>query len=149
MCSDGQAAPEAGLVSPLFRGIHLQHEWTTSVDEILSYDTDSLLSNIAEAADEMGAQLVKAMTEHISATCEQTGNVVDASGRSFYDAIIDVAEQMELAFDEDGQLKQLVLAHPNTVPTTPPTPEQEARLKAVIDRKREERNAARSRRELP
>jgi hypothetical protein len=86
---DGQPVPEAGLRSPLYRGIHLQHEWTTSVDEILAYDTDSLLGNIAQAADEMGGQLVRAMAEHISAICDQTGNVIDASGSNFYDAIIE------------------------------------------------------------
>jgi hypothetical protein len=149
MQPDGQPAPEAGLRSPLYRGIRLQHEWTTSVDEILSYDTDSLLGNIAQAADEMGGQLVRAMAEHISAICDQTGNVVDASGRNFYDAIIEVTETMELAFDDEGRIQQQILLHPDSLPKEPPTPDQEARLKAVIDRKREEWNAARSRRELP
>lgn len=149
MQPDGLPAPDVGLSSPLYRGIRLQYEWTTSVDEILSYDTDSLLSSIAEAADEMGGQLVRAMVEHISSICEQTGNVVDAGGRSFYDAIIDVCENMELAFDEEGNLRQQVLLHPDNQPKEPPTAEQEARLKAVIDRKREEWNAARRRRELP
>ncbi|MEC4841065.1 hypothetical protein R2360_16595 [Mycobacteroides chelonae] len=149
MQPDDQVASEAGLGSPLYRGIHLQHEWTTSVDEILSYDTDSLLSNIAQTADGMGGQLVRAMAEHISAICERTGNVVDAGGSNFYEAIIEVSEKMELAFDDEGKLKQQILLHPDNLPEEPPTAEQEARLKAVIDRKREEWSAARSRRELP
>ncbi|WP_029106677.1 hypothetical protein [Mycobacterium sp. URHD0025] len=149
MQPDSKPAPEAGLRSPLYRDIHLQHEWTTSVDEILSYDTDSLLSSIAQAADDMGGQLVRAMAEHISAICDRTGNVVDASGSNFYDAIIEVSENMDLAFDDEGKLRQQILLHPDNLPKEPPTAEQEARLKAVIDRKREEWNAARSRRELP
>jgi len=141
--------PENHLQSPLYRSIHLHHEWTTSVDEILSFDTDSLLTNLHEAADQMGGQLVKAMVEHIGEICEQSGNVIDAQGRGFYEAIIDATEQMELTFDEKGQINQQILMHPDTVPTEPPTADQEARLKAIIDRKREEWNAARGRRELP
>jgi hypothetical protein len=135
--------------SPLYRGIVLQHEWTTSADEVLSFDTDSLLANIAIAADVMGGQLVSAAAEHIGEICEQTGNVIDATGRDFYDVIIEAAEQMQLSFDDDGVLQHSILLHPDDAPRTPATPEQEEKLKAIVDRKREEWNAARGRRELP
>lgn len=137
------------MQSPLYRGIHLQHQWTTSADEVLSFDTDSLLTNIANAADVMGGQLVSAAAEHIGEICKQTGNVIDAAGRDFYDVLIEAAEQMQLAFDEDGVLQNSILSHPDDAPKTPPTPEQEERLNAIVDRKREEWNAARGRRELP
>jgi len=147
-----ESSSDSDLASPLYRGIHLQHEWTTSVDEVLSFDVDSLLSNIGAAADEMGGQLVKAMVEHISAICESTGNTVAADGRDFYEVIIETTENMELAFDEDGNLAQQILVHPDMyekLAQNPPTAEQEARIKAIIDRKRDEWNAARRRRELP
>jgi hypothetical protein len=137
------------MQSPLYRGFVLQHEWTTSVDEVLSFDTDSLLTNIATAADEMGGQLVSAAAKHIGEICEQTGNVIDATGRDFYDVLIEAAEQMQLAFDDDGVLQHSILSHPDDAPKTPPTAEQEERLAAIVDRKREEWNAARGRRELP
>lgn len=137
------------MQSPLYRSIVLQHEWTTNVDEVLSFDTDSLLTNIAAAADEMGGQLVSAAAKHIGEICEQTGSVIDATGRDFYDVIIEAAEQMELAFDDDGALKNSILMHPDDAPHTPPTPEQEAKFATIISRKRDEWNAARRRRELP
>lgn len=149
MQPDSQPPPESNFQSPLYRSIHLQHEWTMSVDEILSFDIDSLITKIALAADEMGGQLVRAMVEHISAICDETGNVIDVGGKNFYDAMIEVCENMEIAFDDDGKPRQQVLLHPDNAPKEPPTADQEARLKAVIDRKREEWNASRNRRDLP
>lgn len=138
--------------SHLYRGIRLQSEWTTSTTEILNFDVEGLLTNINTMADEMGSQLVKAMTEHISEICESTGNVVNAEGRDLYETLIETAENMELTFDADGELQTKLLVSEtlfNQIAVTPPTADQEARLKAVINRKREEWNAARHRRELP
>ena len=149
---DEDPSPGSDLSSPLYRGIHLQATWTTSTDEVLNFDVDNLLTNINRMADEMGGQLVKAMIEHISEICESTGNTIDASGRDFYETIIATAETMQLAFDANGKLLTKILASEGQhleLANKLPTADQEARLKVVIDSKREEWNAARRRRELP
>lgn len=152
--SEPQAAssPDSDRSSLLYRGIRLQSEWVTSIDEVLNFDVDNFLSNVNGMADEMGGQLEKAIFEHISTICKSTGNQVDANGRDFYDTVIATAESMELSFDADGNLLTKIWTDEeqfNGLTDKPPTAEQVARLNAVIERKREDWDAARRRRQLP
>ncbi|TGD84354.1 hypothetical protein BayCH28_25970 [Mycolicibacterium sp. CH28] len=135
-----------------FRTIRLTHEWTIDVKEVLNFDVDSFLEDVNNLADEFGGQLVSAMVEHISEVCESRSQTINAEGRDFFEVLIEVAETMELTFDEDGRLQTQLLLHPDTyarISERQPTAEQEMRLRSVIDRKREEWNATRRRCQLP
>lgn len=140
------------LASPLFRSVHITHEWVMSVGEVIEFDVEALLQRIYEAADELGGQLILAMFQHISDICEENGQVVSAADGNFFDAFIDAIEKIDIGFDANGNPTTQIAMNPETlakVSKTPPTPEQEERIRIVIEHKREAWLAARRRRELP
>ncbi|WP_131806099.1 hypothetical protein [Mycobacterium alsense] len=148
----GETSTAAGQGTPLSRVGRVQHDTVWSPEEVLAFDVDSYLCRIYEAADSIGGQMVRAMFDHISAVCDENGQTVNVEGRNFFDALIETTEKLEMDFDEEGKPTTMIVVNPETLKKLQadgPTPEQEKRLQAVLDRKREEWSASRSRRELP
>lgn len=137
----------------LYRSFHIQHEWKISPDEILNFDISAYLNQLYDAANNIGGQLIARMFEHISAICTERDQVVNIDERNFYDVLIESTERMELEFDQEGNLTTALAMHPDTyaklAAQPPPTPEQEERMRAVVNQKREEWRASRRRRTLP
>lgn len=140
------------LASPLFRSMHITHEWSMSVMEVTEFDVGALLQRVYEAADQVGGQLVFAIFQHISDICEQNGQVVSIEKEDFFDGFIDSIEKLDIDFDVNGNPTTQIAMNPAThaaVSKISPTPEQEERLRIAIERKREAWFAARRRQELP
>ena len=138
--------------SSLYRPMAVQHVWTVSIEDVADFNVDQFLTDLHGLADSMGGQMVRGMLDHISAVSEEYGNTVDATGRDFVDAFAESLETMDLSFDKDGRPKLTIIMHPGTVEKlreNPPTPEQEARIDAILSRRREEWLASRRRRDLP
>lgn len=148
--AEGAALPAEA--SSLYRPMAVRHEWTVSIEDVAAFNVDQFLTDLHALADSMGGQLVSGMLEHISTVSEDYGNVVDATGRDFADAFADSLETMDLSFDGEGRPNLTIVLHPNQAERlreNPPTPEQQARIDAILDRRREEWLASRRRRDLP
>jgi len=149
---DDETTTVPGPETSLYRGVVIQHEWTWSAEEVIAFDVDAYLCQLYETADSVGGQMVTAMLKHISDVADEYGQIVSAEGRNFYDLLIDVAEKMDIDFDEDGKPTTMIVVNPETyekLSADRPTPEQEVKMQAVFDRKREEWHASRRRRDLP
>lgn len=88
----------------------------------------------------------------MSDVSEEYGNVIEGGGRDFFDVFADALETIDLAFDEQGHPNLTIVMHPDQMDKLrdkEPTPEQEARLNAILERRREEWRASRRRRDLP
>ncbi len=96
--------------------------------------------------------MIRGMLEHISAVTDEYGNTIDASGRDFFDVFAETLETVEMTFDQEGRPNLTIVMHPDTMERLrgkQPTPEQEARINAIMDRRKEEWHASRRRRDLP
>lgn len=155
--TEGPLPPEDGAplpsqASPLYRPMKTSHEWTVSLEDVVEFNTGQFLTDLHAVADETGGQLVKGLIDHVTDVTEQTGNVIDGAGRDFFDAFAEALETMDLSFDEQGRPNLTILMHPNQMEKLQdkhPTVEQEARINAILERRREEWRAARRRRDLP
>ncbi|CAL8900627.1 hypothetical protein [Kocuria varians] len=139
-------------VSSLYRPMVVQHVWTVSIEDVTEFNVDQFLTDLHGLADSMGGQMVRGMLDHISAVSEEYGNTVDATGQDFVDAFAESLETMDLSFDKDGRPNLTIVMHPGTLEKlreNPPTSEQEARIDAILSRRREEWLASRRRRDLP
>lgn len=144
-------AADATRRSPSVRTIGVRHNWTISVEEVLAFDLDTLLANLYELADSYGDQLTRGLIKFMTDTTDATGQVVEASELGLIEGMIRAMEMMEFSFDQSGNHNVTMLVHPDmarSLSETTPTPEQQARIDAIIDRKRTEWNARR-RRDLP
>lgn len=153
LATSAEHAPEtADLASPLYRSIEVSHEMVASVQDTLDGDVGPFLAMVFELADSMGSQQVAGMVAHISEVCEASGQTIDAAGRDFFDALTEMYETIDMSFGEDGKPNLSVMAHPEILEKMrgkKPTPEQEAKIQEVIDRRRTEWHASRSRLDLP
>lgn len=120
-------------------------------DSVLNGDFDEILAAMDKVAVEMVQQISTGILTHISEVCESTGNVI--KGELSYDLIADAIEGMDFSFDEEGNHNISVVVNPDGLRKLralgEPTAEQQARLDAIIARKRDEWNARRGNRSLP
>ncbi|GGN07647.1 hypothetical protein GCM10009721_39160 [Terrabacter tumescens] len=140
--------PEA---SRLYRPMKTSHVWTVSVEDVVEFKLDQFLADTYAVAEGTGAQMVKGFFELISQVSEDHGNVIQATDRDFFDVYADAMEKIELEFDAEGNPTTTIFMHPDLLEKLKdkkPTPEQEARLNAILERRREEWRAARRRRDL-
>ena len=155
--AEGPAPLPAGTPLPseassLYRPMALQHEWTVSIGDVAAFNLEQFLADLHALADDMGGQMVRGMLEHISAVTEEYGNTIDAAGRDFFDVYADTLETIDTTFDEEGHPNLTIVMHPDQLVKLrdkQPTPEQEARINAILYRRREEWLASRRRRDLP
>lgn len=147
-----EGEPLPAEASPLYRPTVTKHEWTIRVEDVVNFNVEQLLADLNDMAQNVGSQMVKQFIEHVSEVSEDVGNVVSAEGRDFFDVYAESLETIEMSFDENGDHNLTLLVNPGTyddLKDKTPTPEQEARINSIINRKREEWRAARRRRELP
>jgi hypothetical protein len=120
-------------------------------DDVIKGNFDGVLAAMDAIAIEMAGQITKAIMTHISEVCDRIGNVV--TGELSYDVIAHVIENMDFSFDEEGNHNISVVVSSEGLEKLralgPPTAEQQARIDAIIARKRDEWNARRGGRSLP
>lgn len=146
------AAGSEHLASPLYRGIEVQHLVTSSVQDAVEGDVEAFLTMIFELADEFGSQMMRGMFDHISEICDASGQTINAQGRDYFDVMLETLETIDMSFDEDGKPNLTLVVHPETakkIQAKQPTPEQQERLRLVLERRKEEWDASRRRRDLP
>lgn len=154
---EGPPPPVEGAVPPpeaptLHRPMAIRHEWTVSIEDVAAFNLEQFLADLHDLADSMGSQMVRGILEHISAVTDEYGNTIDASGRDFFDVFAEALETIEMTFDEHGRPNLAIVLNPDTAEKLRdkrPTPEQEGRINATLQRRKEEWLASRRRRDLP
>lgn len=146
-------SPEtAELASPLYRGIEASHVVTAHVHDTLTGDVDQFLAMVFDLANAFGSQMVQGMLAHISEVCNASGQTIDAGGRDIFDVMIEILETIDMSFDENGEPNLMMVAAPDVVEKLQgkePTPEQEARIEQILERRKEQWDASRRRHDLP
>lgn len=127
-------------------------EW----EDIAHSRVEALIATIDEAAGVQHEALTKGVFRHLDTLTAATGNQVDATGKSIFEALYEMFDKVELSFEEDGSISKgfVMVAHPDTAEKMARaeaefTPEQRKQLDDLIDRKRQEFFARRCRRQLP
>lgn len=134
--------------------VQIRTKVTQTPQDIIEGQLDNLLASLDQAADEYAKQFGKQFYEYLSRITEATGNVVDAKDRPIFDSAYEMFEKVDLQFDEEGRIQQELHIHPADAEKWAKgwaeiTPEQHAKLDALIERKRREFNARRRNRRLP
>jgi hypothetical protein len=110
-----------------------------STDAFLQTDTKQLTDSLFTLIESLHKEQKKHMIEVLSQTTEAVGNVVDAKGRNFWDAYVEMIETTQMTFDKEGNHNYQIVMHPETAKklrATPPTPEQSKRIQEAIEAKR-------------
>lgn len=114
-------------------------------------DVDEFVAFVYGMWERFASQAKKALFETLSLTTEAVGNSMDAQGKNFWDARIEMLEGLEMRFDEDGNHNTQFVLHPDTarkLMENPPTPEQQKRWEDALKAKREEYYAKKRTRRL-
>ncbi len=121
-----------------------------SRNDVIAGSIEPLLLVIDAASKDLAEELAKRLLASLSTITEATGNVVSAKGKSVYDAMIEMMENIELSLDDDGELSlPSALMSPKMMENLPaPTPEQEARMEELKKERLEELLARRRSRRL-
>lgn len=121
-------------------------------DDMVAGNFDVLILGLDAASDELGEGLIAMFVKTISAVTESTGNVVDAGGEKFsFELLVETLEKIEWSLNDDDEVVMpSIVMHPDQRKNLPSeaTPEQQAILNELIQRKREELLANRRRRRL-
>lgn len=138
--------------SSLYRPMAIRQEWTVSIEDVAAFNLEQFLADLYALGDSMGKQMVRGVLDHISAVTDEYGNTIDAGGRDFFDVFAETLETIDMTFDDEGRPNLTIVMHPDQLEKLrdkQPTPEQEARLDAILQRRKEEWFASRRRRDLP
>jgi hypothetical protein len=124
-------------------------------DDVAETDVPALLTAIDAGAEQHHDALTRWVLANLEKLTDATGNTVDASGRSLFDALYEMFEKIELRFEEDGSISEgfAFVMHPDVFEKMKQmeadmTPEQRKKLDDLIAGKRDEFFARRRRREL-
>lgn len=128
-------------------------EFAVDIEPLTRGDFGPLLDALDSAAEQQEAAVSKHLFASMSEITDLTGNKVDAGGKPIsWDLIIDALEKMEIPFDEDGKMSLSIVMNPRDAARLeqigPPTPAQQARHDAVLERKRAEWLAKKRQRRL-
>jgi hypothetical protein len=136
--------------------LEIRTKLTQTPQDIVDGRLDNFLASLDEAAEEYAHQFGKQFYEYLSRVTEAIGNVVDAKDRPFFDSFYEMLEKIDLRFDEEGRVQQGWELHVNPANAEKlvkdldnMTPDQHAKLDALIERKRQEFNARRRNRRIP
>jgi hypothetical protein len=124
-------------------------EWER--DDVLNGNFEALLLQLDSASLELAEKLVGMFVKTMGEVTEATGNVVNAEGSPpTFELIYDMLDKIVYSLDDDDELQMpSMIMHPDMVKKLPTlTPEQEAALDELKQRKREELLAKRRRRRL-
>jgi hypothetical protein len=126
-----------------------------SWEDIAATNVEPLLATVDGAAGIHHEELTKWVLQNIEKLATAAGNTVDASGKSLFESVYEMFEKIELSFEDDGQISKSFawVMHPDMIDKFKQmeremTEEQQQKLDALIDRKREEFFARRGRRKL-
>ncbi len=120
-------------------------------NDVLEGNFETLLLQFDSASKELAEKLVGMFLKTVGAVTESTGNVVNAEGQPLtFELIYEMLDKIEYTLDDDDELEMpSMVMHPNMMKKLPkPTPEQEAAIEELKQRKREELLAQRRRRRL-
>jgi len=120
-------------------------------DDVLQGNFEALLLQLDSASGELGQKLMEMLIKTLGAVTDSTENVVDAEGSPpTFELIYEMLDKIEYSLDDDDELQMpSLLMHPDMVKKLPtPTPDQDAAIKELKQRKREELLAKRRRRRL-
>lgn len=132
----------------------MESTFALSRDATIAGDLDDLYAALDAAAEGGLSSLMPQFFANLGEICDASGQAIDAGGRPFdYDLLLEALEGIEISFDADGNPKMPTLVmHPETADRLaalpPPSPEQEARLAAMMQRKKEDFDARRRSRQL-
>lgn len=124
---------------------------TVELEWFRKTDVESFVEFLWRFCDEFSSQTKKYLFEMVSKTTEAVGNVFDAKDKNIWEAQIEMMQQMEMRFDEDGNHNYRLYVSPDTakkLEENPPTPEQQKRMEELINAKREEYYAQKRTRRL-
>jgi hypothetical protein len=124
---------------------------SVELDCFRNTDTEEFRDALWKFAEEAIGQMKKHFFDTFPQICEATGNNIDAQGKNIWDAYLEMIETIEMRFDEDGNHNYEILVHPDTykkIQENPPTPEQLAKGKEIIERKKKEYYAQKRTRRL-
>lgn len=139
-------------VSTDYRQFAPRYEIVLTHDTALGFDVDAVMGAMYEIADGLGRQKEQGMMRFISDSAEASGNVVHMNLDDPVETYIEALKTLEVSFDSNGESNLALVASPELLErlrASPPTREQTRRIDAIMDAKREEHRAARSRRQLP
>ena len=97
-----------GLPSAYNAGMH-QHssEVTIQFDELVNHDLSAISRYVEKFVEDLNAQFQRRMYATVSAVCEQTGNVVDASAAGgTIEGIAAMLETIRFSADKDGNVQR-------------------------------------------
>jgi hypothetical protein len=147
-----EGLPSPSEASPLYRPMTISHQWTVSVADVVNFNLQQFLTDLHAFAEDTGGQMVRGLLAHITDVTMQTGNVIKGGGRDFFDVYAETLETIEMTFDDKGNPNLTIVMSPDQMEKLRhkrPTAEQEARINAILERRREEWRASRRRRDLP
>jgi len=104
-------------------------------------DIENFRDFLFNFAEEAVGQMKKHFFDTFPLICDATGNNVDAKGKNIWDAYIEMLETAQMHFDENGNHNYQIIVHPDTYEkflANPPSPEQLAKGKEIMERKKKE-----------
>ena len=108
---------------------------------ILQTDVEKFTESIYKLFDSFHTEQKKYLLQVVSETTDAVGNTVDAAGKNFWDAYLEMIQKTEMTFDEHGNHNFELVMNPNTAKKlreNPPTEEQKQRIQEAIELKRKE-----------
>jgi len=123
---------------------------TMSIKAVRNGDVDAFVIQLDAGSAQLAEGYHKALIATLQTVTSATGNVVRANGPLTFDAFYEALDQREWSLTEDDELSMpTLMMHPDVARRLPQlTPEQEARLAALHERKLRELLARRRRRRL-
>ncbi len=141
-----------GEASPLYTTLVSSATLSRGPEDALGFDLDKIRADLWAFGQESGDQVEKQMFAHMTAVAESHEMKVDGKDRDFHEALLEVMEKLEFTFDENGNHNVSIMMHPDTyaqIQDKKLTPDQQARLDAIVAKKKEAWNESRRRKPLP
>ena len=112
-----------------------------SPEDIINTNVKEFTEALYTLFDSLHTEQKKQLFNMLSQTTEAVGNTVDAQGKSFWEAYLEMIEKTQMTFDEHGNHNYQIVLHPTTAQKlreNPPTEEQKRRIEEAIEQKRRE-----------
>lgn len=121
------------------------------LDAFHNTDAEQFAESLYNLIEAVHSQQKKYLFEVVGKTTEAVGNVVDAGGKNFWEAYIEMLETLDMTFDEEGKHNYQMYMHPETakkIEKNPPTPEQLERIEKLMESKRRDYHARKRSRKI-
>jgi hypothetical protein len=133
--------------------IEYQMIFEFSINAVVNGDFDNLNLAIDQASDVALSEQMHHLYKYMGRVCDAEGNSIDAKGQPLsYELMLQMAEKVDMTFDENGNPQHRFVAHPSMVEQfkslPPQTEEQRRAWDEMVERKRQEFNARKRHRKL-